>query len=98
MCVVTSVQIHSIHLLKSSNFGMLESIVGMFECFNALVFLRVVVLFILKMLVAGKRKYQALKDLQKRESNKDAAAKYNVPKNTLSTWVKNKEKLFYALK
>ena len=59
------------------------------------------------MLVAGKQKYthkilrekcQALKDLEKRESNKDVAAKYNVPKNTLSTWVKNKEKLFYALK
>ena len=29
---------------------------------------------------------------------KDVAAKYNVPKNTLSTWVKNKEKLFDALK
>ena len=98
MCVVTSVQIHCIHVLKYSNFRMLESIVGMFECFNALLFLHVVVLFILKMLVAGKRKHQALKDLQKGESNKDAAANYNVPKNTLSTWVKNKEKLFYALK
>ena len=59
------------------------------------------------MLVAGKRKYthktlrekcQALKDLEKGESNKDVPAKYNVPKNTLSTWVKNKEKLFLALK
>ena len=59
------------------------------------------------MLVAVKRKYthktlrekfQALKDLEKGESNKDVAAKYNVPKNTLSTWVKNKEKLFDALK
>ena len=58
------------------------------------------------MLVAGKQKYthktlrekcQALKDLEKRESNKDVAAKYNVPKNTLSTWVKNKEKRFDAL-
>ena len=58
------------------------------------------------MLVAGKQKYthkilrkkcQALKDLEKRESNKDVAAKYNVPKNTLSTWVKNKEKRFAAL-
>ena len=55
------------------------------------------------MLVAGKRKYtrktlrekcQAFKDLKKGESNKDVAAKYNVPKNTLMTWVKNKEKLF----
>ena len=59
------------------------------------------------MLVAGKRKYthktlrekcQALKDLEKGESNKDVAAKYNVPKNTLSTWVKKKIKLFDALK
>ena len=54
------------------------------------------------MLVAGKRKYnyklfreicQALKDLEKGMSSKDVAAKYGVPKNTLSTWVKNKEKL-----
>ena len=30
-------------------------------------------------------------------SNKDVAAKYGVPKNTLSTWVKSKEKLFVAL-
>ena len=52
--------------------------------------------------MTGKQKYnqktlhekcQALKDLDKGESNKDVAAKYNVPKNTLSTWVKNKEKL-----
>ena len=59
------------------------------------------------MLVAGKRKCthktlrekcQALKDLEKGESNKDVSAKYNVPKNTLATWVKNKEKLFDALK
>ena len=97
---------------------MLELNVEMFECFKALklteywcvffclFFLHVVVLFILKMLVAGERKYthktfrekcQALKDLEKGESNKDVAAKYNVPKNTLSTWVKNKEKLFDAL-
>ena len=54
------------------------------------------------MLVAGKRKYnhktlrekcQVLKDLEKGMSNKDVAAKYGVTKNTLSTWVKNKEKL-----
>ena len=59
------------------------------------------------MFVAGKRKYtyktlhekcQALKDLEKGESNIDVAAKYNIPKNTLSTWVKNKEKLFDTLK
>ena len=59
------------------------------------------------MLVAGKWKYthktlrekcQALKDLEKEESNKDLAAKYNVPENTLSTWVRTKEKLFDTLK
>ena len=59
------------------------------------------------MLVAEKRKYthktlrekfQALKDLEKGKSNKDVAAKYNIPKNTLSIWVKNKEKLFHASK
>ena len=30
-------------------------------------------------------------------SHKYVAAKYGVPKNTLSTWVKNKEKLLDAL-
>ena len=53
------------------------------------------------MLVAGKgrcdyktlrEKCQALKDLEKGISNKDVAANYGVPNNTLSTWVKNKEK------
>ena len=64
-------------------------------------------MFVLKMLVARKRKYthktlrekrQALKDAEKGESNKDVAAKYNLPKNNLSIWVKNKKKLFDALK
>ena len=45
-----------------------------------------------------REKSQALKDLEKGESNKNVAAKCNVPVNTLSTWVKNKEKLFDALK
>ena len=36
--------------------------------------------------------------MEKGESNKDVAAKYNVHKNTFSTWVKNKEKFFDALK
>ena len=38
-------------------------------------------------------KCKALKDLEKGMTNKDVAAKYGVPKNTLSTWVKNKHKL-----
>ena len=58
------------------------------------------------MFIAQKRKYvhkilrkkcQSLKDLEKGLSNKDVAAKYCVPKNNLSTWVKSKEKLFAAL-
>ena len=104
-CVVTSVRI-----LKCSSFWMLNRMV---ELSNALMiwnwcvifclfFLHAVVLFVLKMLVAGKRKYtrkalrekyQALKDLEKGEGSKNLAAKHNVPKNTLLTWVKNKEKL-----
>ena len=30
-------------------------------------------------------------------SNKDAANKYSVPRNTISTWFKNKEKLLSSL-
>ena len=37
-------------------------------------------------------KCKALRDLEKRMTNKDVTAKYGVPKNTLSTWVKNKHK------
>ena len=82
-CIVTSVQI-----LKCLNFWMLELNVEMSDWFNALklakyrymffcLFFFHVVVFILKMFVAGKQ---------------------NVPKNTLSTWLKNKEKLFDSLK
>ena len=42
-------------------------------------------------------KCKALKDLEKGIKNKDVAAKYGVPKNTLSTWVKNKHKLTTSL-
>ena len=42
-------------------------------------------------------KCQALKELENGTSNKEIAEKYGVPKNTVSTWVKNKEKLFAAL-
>ena len=34
-------------------------------------------------------KCKALKDLVNGMTNKDVEAKYGVPKNTLSTWVKN---------
>lgn len=36
-------------------------------------------------------KCQALKDLEKRRRHEDVAAEYGVPRNTSSTWVKNKE-------
>ena len=42
-------------------------------------------------------KCKALKDIKKGLSNKDASIKYGVPPNTISTWVKNKEKYFKAL-
>ena len=60
----------------------------------------------IKMLVAQKRKHvhktlqekcQALKDIEKRLSNKDVATKYGVPKNTTSTWIKNKDKILSSL-
>ena len=60
----------------------------------------------LKTLVAGKRIYnhktlrkkcQTLKDFEKGMRKKDVAAKYTVPNNTLSTWVKSKEKRLYLL-
>ena len=40
-----------------------------------------------------KEKCKALKDLEKGLSNKKVAAKYGVPKNTVSSLVKNKSKL-----
>ena len=42
-------------------------------------------------------KCQALRDLENGISNKNVAEKYGVPKKTVSTWLKNKEKLFTAL-
>ena len=36
--------------------------------------------------------------IEKGMTNKEAADKFGVPKNTLSTWIKNKEKSFEALK
>ena len=41
-------------------------------------------------------KYQALKDLENGAPNKTVAAKFNVPRNTISTWVKNKDKILKA--
>ena len=42
-------------------------------------------------------KCKALKDLENGLSNKDVATKYGVPQNTVSTWVKNKDKLTASL-
>ena len=39
------------------------------------------------------KKCKALKGLEKKVSNKDVAAKYSVPRNTVLTWVKSKPKL-----
>ena len=42
-------------------------------------------------------KCQVLRELEKGLSNKDVTEKYSVPKNTISTWIKNKSKYFAAL-
>ena len=42
-------------------------------------------------------KCKALKDIEKGLFNKDISKKYGVPPNTISTWIKNKEKYFKAL-
>ena len=42
-------------------------------------------------------KYEAIRDIERGVTNKEAAIKYGVVKNTISTWCKNKEKLFDAL-
>ena len=42
-------------------------------------------------------KCQALRQPEKRLSNKDVAEKYGVPKNTISTWIKNQSRYFAAL-
>ena len=44
------------------------------------------------------KKCQASRDLEKCLSNKDVTEKYGVPRNTISTWIKNKSNYFAALK
>ena len=41
-----------------------------------------------------KIKYKALKELEKGIAHKDVAQMFQVPKNTLPTWKKNKEKIY----
>ena len=43
------------------------------------------------------QKCKALKDLENGLSSKDVATKYGVPRNTVSTWIKNKHKLTTSL-
>ena len=61
-----------------------------FRCFNMAVKRKLAVKTLAE-------KYQALRDLENGISNKNTAEKYRVPKNTVSAWLKNKEKLFTAL-
>ena len=42
-------------------------------------------------------KCDILSHIEKGMTNKEAADKFGVPKNTISTWIKNKEKIFQAL-
>ena len=46
---------------------------------------------------AVKRKLKNTKLIQKCQTNKEASEKFDVPKNTISTWMKNKDKLFEGL-
>ena len=45
-----------------------------------------------------REKCLALKDLDRGMSNKDVAAKYDVPRSTIATWLKNKETIINAEK
>ena len=44
-----------------------------------------------------RKKAQTLKDIEKELSNKEVPAKYNVSKNAISSWVKNKDKILSSL-
>ena len=45
-----------------------------------------------------KDKYNGLKEVEDGKAKSQVAAKYGTPKNTLSTWLKNKDKIFEATK
>ena len=45
-----------------------------------------------------KPKYEALLELEKGKTNKEVSKFFNVPPNTLSTWKKNKDKIFDAFR
>lgn len=42
------------------------------------------------------QKFNTLKELEKRLSNEEVTAKYGVSRNIISTWAKNKLKIFSA--
>ena len=43
------------------------------------------------------QKCQIIREIEKGMANKEASEKFGVPKNTISTWMKNKNKLFEGL-
>ena len=43
------------------------------------------------------QKCQIIGQIEKGMTNKEASEKFGVPKNTISTWMKNKDKLFEGL-
>ena len=43
------------------------------------------------------QKCQIIRQIDKEMTNKEASEKFVVPKNTISTWMKNKDKLFEGL-
>ena len=43
------------------------------------------------------QKCQIIRRIQKGMTNKEASEKFGLPKNTISTWMKNKDKLFEGL-
>ena len=43
-----------------------------------------------------KQKYEALQEVAKGAPKANATSKYNVPNNTLSTWIKNKDKIIQS--
>ena len=45
-----------------------------------------------------KDKYNALKEVEDGKTKSQVASKYGIPKKTLSTWLKNKDKIFEAMK
>ena len=42
--------------------------------------------------------HAALKEVEEGSPKSQVAMKYGIPKNTLSTWIKNKEKIFESMK